>query len=79
MDYWTQFAAAANPNNAGRLFVAQHVTGQVDLLNSRNLADVPSWPAYTLSNDANLNLDEQITVTSGLKKNLCDFWDSIMQ
>jgi para-nitrobenzyl esterase len=36
-----------------------------------------TWPAYTEATDTNLVLDSTITTNTGLKKDACDFWDSI--
>lgn len=35
------------------------------------------WPAYTTANDTNLVVDQAIATNVGLKKDACDFWDSI--
>ncbi|EFA75987.1 putative cholinesterase [Heterostelium album PN500] len=44
-----------------------------------NIGNTPTiqWPAYTQSNDITLVLQTPISVESGLKKEFCDFWDSI--
>ena len=36
-----------------------------------------AWPAYTEANDTNLVIDSTIATNVGLKKDACDFWDSI--
>ena len=36
-----------------------------------------AWPAYTQSSDTNITFDSTITTTVGLKKDACDFWDSL--
>jgi len=37
----------------------------------------PAWPAYTEGADTNVVLDSNITTTTGLKKDACDFWDAL--
>jgi para-nitrobenzyl esterase len=41
-----------------------------------NVGAVP-WPKYSAEKDENIILDSTITTQSGLKKNLCDFWDGV--
>ena len=36
-----------------------------------------AWPAYTQANDTNLVIDSTMSTNVGLKKDACDFWDSI--
>jgi len=44
--------------------------------NSRH--DVPvQWPLYAKTTDQSIRLDANITVDTGLKKELCDFWATI--
>jgi para-nitrobenzyl esterase len=35
------------------------------------------WPAYAEASDTNLVFDSTITTNTGLKKDACDFWDSV--
>ncbi|HSQ62053.1 MAG TPA: carboxylesterase family protein [Polyangiaceae bacterium] len=37
----------------------------------------PQWPAYSQASDTNLVLDATVTTNSGLKKDKCDFWDTL--
>jgi para-nitrobenzyl esterase len=37
----------------------------------------PMWPAYTMAGDQSIDLDTTVSVTTGLEKANCDFWDSI--
>jgi len=41
------------------------------------VSNPPLWPNYQNSSDLHLNINLDIEVGSGLKKDLCDFWDSI--
>ena len=36
-----------------------------------------AWPAYAQASDTNLVLDTTVTTNSGLKKDKCDFWDTL--
>ena len=36
-----------------------------------------AWPAYTQANDTSVDFDSTIATDVGLKKDACDFWDSI--
>ncbi len=42
-----------------------------------NGAGAVPWPAYTQASDTNLVLDSTVTTQAGLKKDKCDFWDTI--
>jgi para-nitrobenzyl esterase len=42
-----------------------------------NDSSAVTWPAYTSSNDTNIVLDSTITTSTGLKKDACDFWDTL--
>jgi len=42
-----------------------------------NSGATPYWPQYDSTTDSNIVLDENISVISGLKKDLCDFWDTV--
>jgi len=44
---------------------------------SPNAPGMPLWPTYNNATDMNINMDETITVSSGLKSQLCDFWDTV--
>ena len=46
--------------------------------NSAPAAGAPMWPAYTPSGDQNVTLDSMPSVTTGLKKAICDFWDTVL-
>jgi para-nitrobenzyl esterase len=35
------------------------------------------WPRYATSSDENLVIDATLSTTSGTKKDVCDFWDSL--
>jgi len=38
----------------------------------------PAWPAYTTAGDTHLTLDKTIATGTGLEKQACDFWDTVM-
>jgi para-nitrobenzyl esterase len=42
-----------------------------------NGGGAPTWPAYDATSDQDLALDLTISSESGLKKALCDFWDTL--
>jgi para-nitrobenzyl esterase len=42
-----------------------------------NGAGAPSWPRYDAATDTNLVLDAAITTEAALKKDACDFWDTL--
>lgn len=42
-----------------------------------NGAGAPAWPRYRTATDENLVLDLKPMTQSGLKNDLCDFWDSV--
>ena len=44
---------------------------------SPNGEGLVKWPKFTAENDLHLKLDENVTVESGLRKETCDFWDSL--
>ena len=44
---------------------------------SPNGEGLVNWPKFTAENDLHLKLDENVTVESGLRKETCDFWDSL--
>lgn len=42
-----------------------------------NGGGAPAWPKYDAATDQDLDLDLTITTQTGLKKDACDFWDSL--
>ena len=42
-----------------------------------SLGGAPAWPAYNASTDLNIQLTVGNNVVKGLKKEICDFWDTI--
>jgi para-nitrobenzyl esterase len=42
-----------------------------------NGGGAPTWPKYDAAMDQNIVLDLAISTQTGLKKDLCDFWDSL--
>jgi para-nitrobenzyl esterase len=45
--------------------------------NPNKPAPVQYWPQFDYTNFNSLNINTPISVVQGLKKNKCDFWDSI--
>lgn len=37
-----------------------------------------AWPSYDTASDQNIVLDLELSVQSGLQKDLCDFWDGVV-
>jgi len=42
-----------------------------------NVEGLPHWPQYEQATDSNIVLNENIANSTGLKKRLCDFWDTL--
>eukprot|EP01090_Pellita_catalonica_P013810 TRINITY_DN3357_c0_g2_i1.p1 TRINITY_DN3357_c0_g2~~TRINITY_DN3357_c0_g2_i1.p1 ORF type:complete len:138 (-),score=19.15 TRINITY_DN3357_c0_g2_i1:104-517(-) len=42
-----------------------------------NSSSAPVWPKFANASDINLNLDLEITVQTGLKRDVCDWWDTV--
>lgn len=40
--------------------------------------DALAWPKYEQASDENIVLDMKVSTQSGLKKDLCDFWDGVV-
>jgi para-nitrobenzyl esterase len=42
-----------------------------------NGSDAPVWPPYTQADDQSMGFRDTSAVDAGLKKERCDFWDSV--
>ena len=63
----TAFARSGTPNDREN----DHFPG------CRKVLSGVEWPGYTAKGDASLVLDRPISVETGLKRAVCDRWDSI--
>ena len=70
---WMSFAAHGRPVLTAPTTATTTAAGGIGAVSA-----VGSWPAYDNGTDQNLRIDvHNITVDSGLKKSVCDFWATI--
>lgn len=60
--YWGNFAHTGNPNLPSDAVISEKY---------------PNWPQYDEQSDLSIAMKVPTTVNVGLKKDICDFWDTV--